>query len=143
MRKFVTMGAASAPAMTTRPPTVRDAAHAEDARLVAQGAVTGIAGAPVQVRDPEAAGIEVTAGAFMRSEMPVAGFSVIEAPDLDAAIAMVAGVPCAVAHGVVEIWPLGEPFIGRRPVHAERETIGPERSVVHFGSTFRAVRDTA
>ena len=45
----------------------------------------------------------------MTSAMPVAGFSVIEAPDLDAAIAMVAGVPCAVAHGVVEIWPLDEP----------------------------------
>jgi hypothetical protein len=70
--------------------------------------VTGIAGVPVQVRNPEAAGVEITAGAFMNSAMPLAGFSVIEAQDLDAAIAMVAGVPCAVAYGVVEIWPLDE-----------------------------------
>jgi hypothetical protein len=143
MPKFVTIGYGERASYDRTPAAVRDAAQAADARLVAQGAVIGIAGAPVQVRNPEAAGVEVTAGAFMTSAMPLAGFSVIEAPDLDAAIAMVAGVPCAVAHGVVEIWPLGEPFIGRRPVHAERETIGPERSVVHFGSTFRAVRDTA
>jgi hypothetical protein len=143
MPKSVTFGYGDRAGYDRTPTAVRDAAPAEDARLVAEGALTGIARAPVQVRNPEAAGIEITAGAFMTSAMPVAGFSIIEAPDLDAAIAMVAGVPCAVAHGVVEIWPLGEPFIGRRPVHAERETIGPERSVVHFGSTFRAVRDTA
>ena len=109
MPKFVTIGYGERAGYDRTPAAVREAAHAADARLVAQGAVTGIAGAPVQVRNPEAAGVDVTCGAFMTSEMPVAGFSVIEAQDLDAAIAMVAGVPCAVAHGVVEIWPLDEP----------------------------------
>jgi hypothetical protein len=109
MPKFVTIDYGERAGYDRTPAAVREAAHAVDARLVAQGAVTGIAGAPVQVRNPEATGVEITCGAFMTSEMPVAGLSVIEAQDLYAAIAMVAGVPCAVAHGVVEIWPLDEP----------------------------------
>lgn len=109
MPKFVTIGYGERAGYDRTPAAVRDAALAEDARLVAQGAVSGIAGSPEQVRNPEAAGVEVTAGALMTSAMPVAGFSIIEAPDLEAAIAMVGGVPCAVAHGVVEIWPLDEP----------------------------------
>lgn len=43
----------------------------------------------------------------MTSALPVAGLAVIEAADLEEAIAKVSGVPCAVANGVVEIWPLG------------------------------------
>jgi hypothetical protein len=39
----------------------------------------------------------------------VAGFAVIEAADLDEAIALVSQTPCAVAHGVVEVWPLELP----------------------------------
>jgi hypothetical protein len=42
----------------------------------------------------------------MTSALPVAGFAIIEAADLDAAIALVSQTPCAVAHGVVEVWPL-------------------------------------
>ena len=95
--------------MTAPPPQVRDAAHAQDARLLAAGAVIGIAGTPVQVRNPDAAGVETARGPFMASALPVAGFALIEAADLDEAIRMVSGVPCAVAHGVVEVWPLGEP----------------------------------
>jgi hypothetical protein len=44
----------------------------------------------------------------MTSRLPIAGFAVIEAATLDEAIAMVAESPCAVAHGVVEVWPLKE-----------------------------------
>jgi hypothetical protein len=40
--------------------------------------------------------------------MPVAGFAVIEAADLAEAVRMVSGTPCAVAQGVVEVWPLEE-----------------------------------
>lgn len=36
----------------------------------------------------------------------MAGFAVIEAATMDEAVALVAETPCAVAHGVVEIWPL-------------------------------------
>lgn len=42
----------------------------------------------------------------MRSDLPIAGFALIEAVDTEAAIAAVAKTPCAVAYGVVEIWPL-------------------------------------
>ena len=42
----------------------------------------------------------------MSSALPVAGFAVIEAADLSEAIKIVSQTPCAVAHGVVEVWPL-------------------------------------
>lgn len=45
----------------------------------------------------------------MSAPLPVAGFAIIEAADMEEAIRMMANVPCAVAHGVVEIWPLHEP----------------------------------
>jgi hypothetical protein len=85
---------------------VKDAAHAQDAKLVADGALAGIAGAPVQVRNPDAAGVETRGGPFMSSDLPIAGFAVIEAASLEEAIEKVSHVPCAVAHGVVEVWPL-------------------------------------
>jgi len=66
----------------------------------------GVAGSPVQVRNHDARGVEMTAGAFMRSDLPVAGFTVIEAADMDEAVKLVSGTPCAVAHGIVEVWPL-------------------------------------
>ena len=42
----------------------------------------------------------------MQSELPVAGFMVVEAANADEAVQLVAGTPCAVAFGVVEVWPL-------------------------------------
>jgi hypothetical protein len=46
------------------------------------------------------------------SALPIAGFAVIEGADLTAAVQKVSHVPCAVAHGVVEVWPLEK---SRRP----------------------------
>src|SRR5688572_16038919 len=106
MPKFLTIGYGDQAGYDRTSPAVREAAHAQDARLLAEGAVVGIAGKPVQVRNPEAAGVDVRDGAFMSSALPIAGFAVIEAADLAEAIEKVAGVPCAVAHGVVEVWPL-------------------------------------
>jgi hypothetical protein len=57
----------------------------------------------VQVRNVEAAHLETSDGPFMSSALPVAG---IEAASLAEAIEKVSRVPCAVAHGVVEVWPL-------------------------------------
>lgn len=68
--------------------------------------VVGTAGTPVQVRNHDAARTRTDAGAYLSSDLPVAGFAVIEAADLDEAIRMVSGTPCAVAQGVVEVWPL-------------------------------------
>jgi hypothetical protein len=42
----------------------------------------------------------------MTSALPVAGFAIIDAANLAEAEEMVARTPCAVAHGVVEVWPL-------------------------------------
>ena len=86
----------------------RDAAHAQDARTKARGALIGVAGTPIQVRNHDDAGMRTTAGASMRSTLPIAGFAVIEANGLEEVIALVAKTPCAVAHGVVEVWPLQE-----------------------------------
>jgi hypothetical protein len=89
---------------TSRP--VRDAAHAHDATLVSSGAIMGMAEGPIQVRNPDATGVEVTEGQFLSSALPVAGFAVIEAASIEEAIEMVSKAPCAVAHGVIEVWPL-------------------------------------
>jgi hypothetical protein len=42
----------------------------------------------------------------MTSSLRVAGFAIIEAANMVEAIDMVSRTPCAVAHGVVEVWPL-------------------------------------
>jgi hypothetical protein len=71
-----------------------------------------MAGRPVQVRNPDAAGVQAEHGAYLRSDLSVAGFALIEADDLESAIGLVAETLCSIAHGVVEVWPLigpGEP----------------------------------
>ncbi|MGH9583480.1 MAG: YciI family protein [Bryobacteraceae bacterium] len=106
MPKFVTIGYGDQAGYDRTPRAVRDAAHQQDAKLRSEGALMGIAGRPVQVRNPEAAHLETRDGPFMSSALPIAGFAVIDAADLAEAIKKVSCVPCAVAHGVVEIWPL-------------------------------------
>lgn len=108
MAKFITVGYGDERGYEETDPSVRDAAHAHDARMKAAGALIGVAGTPVQVRNHDAAGVQTLAGAFMHSSLPVAGFGVIEADDLDEAIKLASKAPCAVAHGVVEVWPLQE-----------------------------------
>jgi hypothetical protein len=104
--KFVTIGYGDREGYDRTPVAVRDAAHAHDAKLQKNGVLMGIAGAPVQIRNPDAAQVVTANGPFMTSSLPVAGFAIIEATDLAEAIEMVSRTPCAVAHGVVEVWPL-------------------------------------
>ena len=104
--KFVTIGYGDHEGYDRTDQAVRDEAHGHDARLRAAGAEMGIAGSPVQVRNHGGNGTELDEGAFMTSALPIAGFAVIEAESLEEAIRMVEGTPCAVAHGVVEVWPL-------------------------------------
>lgn len=106
MATFVTIGYGDEAGYERTSPAVRDAAHAHDAQLRANGARLGIAGRARQVRNPEGGGVAVTEGPFMRSQLPIAGFAVIEAATIEEAIELVAQTPCAVAHGVVEVWPL-------------------------------------
>lgn len=84
----------------------KQAAHARDEELGASGALVGRAGDPVQVRNPDGAGVHIEPGPFLRSPLPIAGFAVIDAEDIEAAIERVSQTPCAVAHGIVEVWPL-------------------------------------
>lgn len=108
MPMFVTIGYGDREGYDRTDATIRDAAHAHDARLRNAGVFMGIAGAPVQVRNPEARNIDTKAGPFMSSSLPVAGFALIEAATLADAVQLVALTPCAVAHGVVEVWPLNQ-----------------------------------
>jgi hypothetical protein len=108
MPKFVTIGYGDQAGYDQAAPEVRDAAHANDAKLKRRGALIGVAGSPIQVRNPDAKGVETEPMPFMSSALPIAGFAVIEATDLAEAIDLVSGSPCAVAHGVVEVWPLQE-----------------------------------
>ncbi|MEC5385997.1 YciI family protein [Uliginosibacterium sp. H3] len=108
MAKFITIGYGDERGYESTDQAVREAAHAHDARMRAGGALIGIAGAPVQVRNHNDAGVQTTAGAFLHSSLPIAGFAVVDAKDLQEAIALVSKAPCAVAQGVVEVWPLQE-----------------------------------
>jgi hypothetical protein len=103
---FVTIGYGDREGYDGTDPSIRNAAHAHDERLRADGTLMGIAGAPMQVRNHDGAGVHTTEGAFLRSDLPIAGFAVIEASSLEEAIDLVSKTPCAVAHGVVEVWPL-------------------------------------
>lgn len=109
MPKFVTIGYGDQAGYDRTPPQIRDAAHRHDKELVRRGALVGIAGKPVQVSNPEATGVVVRHAAYLSSALPIAGFGIIEAADLAEAIEMVSRTPCAIAHGVVEVWPLEEP----------------------------------
>lgn len=66
----------------------------------------GIAGDPVQVRNHDGAGVVTSEGPFLRSDLPIAGFGVIEAATVEEAISLASESPCAVAQGVIEVWPL-------------------------------------
>lgn len=103
---FITIGYGDREGYDRTEPDVRDAAHAHDARLRDDGVAMGIAGAPVQVRNHGAAGVYTESGAFLQSALPVAGFALIEAASIDEAVEIASQTPCAVAHGVVEVWPL-------------------------------------
>jgi hypothetical protein len=106
MPSFVTIGYGDRSGYDRTDRVVLDVAHRHDERLHSNGALMGVAGLPVQVRNHDGAGVQMTEGPFLDSELPVAGFAVIEASSLEEAVRLVSGTPCAVAHGVVEVWPL-------------------------------------
>ena len=109
MPKFITIGYGDQAGYDRTEPAIRDRAHAHDKELQDKGVLMGIAGAPIQVRNPDGAKVETTHGPFLRSTLPLAGFAVIEADNLQEAIDMVSKTPCAVAQGLVEVWPLEQP----------------------------------
>ncbi len=106
MPKFITIGYGDEAGYNRTPIDLRDAAHRHDAHLRESGAIIGIAGNPVQVRNPAGTGVQTSGGPFMRADLPIAGFALIDAASIEDAIEQVAKTPCAVAYGVVEVWPL-------------------------------------
>lgn len=106
MARFVTIGYGDRAGYDRTDPAIRDAAHQHDESLRMEGALMGIAGQPVQVRNHDGAGVDTSEGPFLRSDLPVAGFAIIEAATIEEAVSLVSKTPCAVAHGVVEVWPL-------------------------------------
>ena len=106
MPRFVTIGYGDEAGYQRTALEVREAAHANDSALKRSGAWIGIARSPIQVRNPDGAGVQTEDGAFLSAPLPIAGFAIFEAEDLQEAIELVSRSPCAVAHGVVEIWPL-------------------------------------
>ena len=106
MAKFITIGYGDREGYDRTDPAVRDAAHEHDARLRGMGVEMGVAGSPVQVRNHDGGGVRTEEGPFLSAPLPVAGFAVVEAASLAEAVEMVSGSPCAVARGVIEVWPL-------------------------------------
>jgi hypothetical protein len=104
--KFITIGYGDDPGYERTRKDLKVAAHSYDEWLVERGALVGVAGAPIQVRNHENSGIRTEQGPYLRSDLPVAGFALIEASNADEAVKLVAETPCAVAYGVVEVWPL-------------------------------------
>lgn len=108
MPRFVTIGYGDEAGYDRTPAPVRDAAHAHDAGLQSKGTPMGRAGRAVQVRNPSGQGVQTTDGPFLAAPLPLVGFALIEAESLDEAIEIASHSPCAVAHGVIEVWPLEE-----------------------------------
>jgi hypothetical protein len=106
MPKFITIGYGDEAGYNRTAPHIRDAAHQHDAQMRESGAIIGIAGGPVQVRNPGGESVQTSRGQFMRADLPIAGFALIETKSMEDAIEQAAKTPCAVAYGVVEIWPL-------------------------------------
>lgn len=109
MATFITIGYGDRAGYDRTDPTIRDEAHRHDAALVERGVVMGTAGTPIQVRNHDDGEVVTGEGPYLRSGLPVAGFAIIEADSLDEAVALASKTPCAIAQGVVEVWPLQTP----------------------------------
>ena len=80
MPHFLTIGYGDRAGYERTPQAQRDKAHAQDKALVAAGAQIGIAGAPVQVRNPEASGVEVLNAPYLMSARTVADSRILVLP---------------------------------------------------------------
>ena len=88
---------------------------AEQRALLAQDEVVRERGALMAAVRPEVSTVRapdgtptVTDGPFAGSRVPLAGFSLIEAADVDEVVRLVADTPCARAGGAIEIRPILE-----------------------------------
>jgi hypothetical protein len=84
----------------------QDGLLAQDAIIRDQGALMAAVGTAVTTVRAWDGKPTVTDGVFGDSNVPLAGFSVIEAADLKEVIQLVGGTPCARAKGAIEIRPI-------------------------------------
>lgn len=78
---------------------------AQDEVLRQRGDLVAAVGEPTVVRAWDGSPT-TSSDAYASGPAPLVGFSVIDAVDLAEAIRLVAGTPCAVARGAIEIRPL-------------------------------------
>jgi hypothetical protein len=79
---------------------------AQDEQLRKRGDVVAAVGPSSTVVRAWEGRPQTTEGPFGASFLPLAGFSIIEAANLDEAIRLVAQTPCARARGAVEVRPI-------------------------------------
>jgi hypothetical protein len=84
----------------------QDALLAQDEAIRNRGALMGAVETTVTTVRAWAGRPASTDGAFANSRVPLAGFSIIEAADLNEVIHLVAQTPCARAKGAIEIRPI-------------------------------------
>lgn len=84
----------------------QDALLAQDEALRRRGALMAAVEPEVTTVRAWDGNPRCTAEAFARSDVPLAGFSVIEAENVDEAVRLVADTPCARAEGAIEIRPI-------------------------------------
>ena len=77
---------------------------AQDELIRQGGALVAAVGEPTVVRAWDGTP-STSATAYALGAAPLAGFSVIEADSLDEVVRLVAGTPCAVARGAIEVRP--------------------------------------
>ncbi len=77
---------------------------AQDEVIRNRGGLVAAIGEPTVVRAWDGTP-STSAGPFALGAAPLVGFSVIEADSLDEVVRLVAGTPCAVARGAIEIRP--------------------------------------
>ena len=80
----------------------RQALLAQDQVIVARGDLVSVLGPPTTVRAWDGTP-SLTDSPVATSSAPLVGFSLIEAGSLEEVVALVAGTPCAVAGGAIEI----------------------------------------
>lgn len=81
----------------------RDELLAQDELLRARGALMSAVETDVTTVTAWDGSPSVTHGSFAKPDIPLAGFSIIEAADIGEAVRLVAGTPCARAKGAIEI----------------------------------------
>jgi hypothetical protein len=78
---------------------------AQDDALRQRGALVSVLGEPTVVTAWDGS-VTTEAEPYAQTAAPLVGFSLVEADDLDQVISLVAGTPCAVARGAIEVRPL-------------------------------------